>query len=232
MSNPFADDPDQHEIPDEAGESTPAEASTDEVTTVLEIAPDTEPPDLDQDIADRDDDELAPESADPGSWGPLFSVMPATAASGASTLANWCACAAEIPRDAAWNPSPGTSPWLIITATRDFEGIRRARGLAGALASTRARVAAIVLCEPAPSKGTGGGIQVKEMIAAAESGGAKIITLPYDRRLAGKTEPPQHLWPWSPRDATNTSVPAVLDRVYTALFFTITDATTHDKEMR
>ncbi|MGY1969025.1 hypothetical protein ACW9HH_32725 [Nocardia gipuzkoensis] len=162
---------------------------------------------------------------DDGRWPPLWWVMPVSAGSGASTLDRWCACSREIGRDPAWRPTPGQSPYLVLTTPKTVEGIRRARQLAGALTSTTpgsARVAAIVALAEEPSSRGGGGIQLKEMIAAAEAAGVQIITCEYSPELAGQLVAPAGAEGWSPR-TLNPTVPNVLARVYIHLFFIVAD---------
>ncbi|WP_280301185.1 hypothetical protein [Nocardia abscessus] len=162
---------------------------------------------------------------DNGRWPPLWWVMPVTAGSGASTLDRWCACSREVGRDPAWRPPSGQSPYLVLTTPKTVEGIRRARQLAGALTSTTpgsARVAAIVALAEEPSSRGGGGIQLKEMIAAAEAAGVKIITCDYSPDLAGQLVAPAGAEGWSPR-ALNPTVPNVLARVYIHVFFIVAD---------
>ncbi|WP_280386619.1 hypothetical protein [Nocardia wallacei] len=160
-----------------------------------------------------------------GQWPPLWSVMAAVEHSGASTLDRWCACSREITRDPSWRPAPGHSPYLVLTAPRTIEGIRAARQLAGALTSTAgtpARIAAIVVTAGGPDEPRGG-IQLKEMIAAAEAAGVPIITADHDPQLSGQLWPPAGVEGWSPQRADNSAIPAVLSRVYTRVFFTIAD---------
>lgn len=162
---------------------------------------------------------------------PLWSVMPVTDGSGASTLDRWCACSREVARNPAWAPEPDQSPYLVLTTPRTVEGIRRARQLAGALASAAgggsAQVAAIVAVAAEPSsRGGSGGLQLKEMIAAAESAGVQIITAEYSPQLAGQLVAPAGPDAWSPHTVASGAVPEVLARVYTRLFFIIADRET------
>ncbi|WP_331761208.1 hypothetical protein OG225_42820 (plasmid) [Nocardia sp. NBC_01377] len=159
-------------------------------------------------------------------WPALWSVMPVTEGSGASTLDRWCACSREIARDPAWQPEPGQSPYLVLITVRSVEGIRRARQLAGALSSTApgsAIVAAIVVVAVESDSRTGGGIQLKEMLAAAQAAGVQIITCEHSPALAGQTAAPTEPAGWSPRAVTSPDVPTVLARVYNRLFFIIAD---------
>lgn len=231
MTNPFLAEPE----PDAVAAPIPTAADPAPATSLTKSSPAdataTPAPDP-QDSARPDTTPANTLGDDPTAWGSLWSVMAATGDSGASTLDGWCACSQEIARDPRWQPEPGASPWLVLTATRTVEGVRRARQLAGALNATPARLAAIVLREPAPVKGTssGGGIKLKEIIAAAEAAGVQIITCPYDPRLHDNPTPPQGSWPWSPRDAANVGVPHGLAGVYNRLFFTILDHETPAKE--
>lgn len=161
---------------------------------------------------------------------PLWSVMPVTDGSGASTLDRWCACSREVARNPAWAPEPDQSPYLVLATPRTVEGIRRARQLAGALASAAggsAQVAAIVAVAAEPSsRGGSGGLQLKEMMAAAESAGVQIITAEYSPQLAGQLVAPAGPDAWSPHTVASGAVPEVLARVYTRLFFIIADRET------
>ena len=162
--------------------------------------------------------------ADPKTWPPLWSVMAAVEHSGASTLDRWCACSQEITRAPSWRPDPGHSPYIVLTTLRTVEGIRRARQLAGALTSTAggaATVAAIVALAPEPSTRTGSGIQLKEMIAAAEAAGVPIIGHDHDPVMHGQIEPPEGVDGWTPKSAENSGIPTGLARTYTRIFFAI-----------
>ncbi|MFJ9370558.1 hypothetical protein ACIRRA_39890 [Nocardia sp. NPDC101769] len=171
----------------------------------------------------------APESAaevqDETDDAPLWQIMPAVEGGGASTLDGWCACSAEIAHNPTWRPTPGRSPYLVLTAPKTEEGIKRARQLAGALtrtAGTAAHVAAIVVLAPAKAN-TSGGLALKELISAAEAAGVQIITTDHDPALADMPSPPEGIHAWTPHHATNPGVPRALSRVYTRLFFTIAD---------
>ncbi|MGW4720961.1 hypothetical protein [Nocardia sp. NPDC004260] len=201
MTNPFTVAAQQHRSAEADEETTPV---------VLEKTASTE---------------AGEPSVDDGGWPPLWWVMPVSAGSGASTLDRWCACSREIGRDPAWRPVPGQSPYLVLTTPKTVEGIRRARQLAGALTSTTvgsARVAAIVALAEQPSSRGGGGIQLKEMIAAAEAAGVQIITCEYSSELAGQLVAPAGAEGWSPR-TLNRAVPNVLAHVYIRVFFIIAD---------
>lgn len=177
-------------------------------------------------LAKTDADDAAAAAPGEDRWPALWSVMPVTDGSGASTLDRWCACSREVARDPAWQPETDQSPYLVLTTTRTIEGIRRARQLAGALSSTAAggaKVVAIVAMAVAPDSRKAGGLQLKEMLAAAEAAGVQIITCEHSAQLAGQLVAPAGPAGWSPRVAANQEVPAVLARVYNRLFFIIAD---------
>lgn len=170
-------------------------------------------------------DPAADDDQDDTGGAPLWQIMPAVEGGGASTLDGWCACSAEIAHNPTWRPTPGQSPYLVLTAPKTEEGIKRARQLAGALtrtAGTAARVAAIVVKAPAKAS-TSGGLQLKELIAAAEAAGVQIITVEHDATLTDAPRPPEDIDAWTPRHATNPGVPRALSRVYARLFYTIAD---------
>ncbi|MFE4462293.1 hypothetical protein ACFROC_33490, partial [Nocardia tengchongensis] len=144
---------------------------------------------------------------------------------GASTLDGWCACSAEIAHNPTWRPAAGQSPYLVLTAPKTVDGIKRARQLAGALtrtAGTAAWVVAIVVLAPAKASNSGG-LQLKELIAAAEAAGVPVVTADHDPALTDAPCPPEGIAAWTPQNATNPGVPGALSRVYTRLFFTIAD---------
>ncbi|MBU3063114.1 hypothetical protein KO481_16460 [Nocardia sp. NEAU-G5] len=212
MSNPFST-----ETTDTAADIAPAaELDTGDGAAAADTGPQNAP-----DSQSRPDPEAVP---------PLWSVMAAEPGSGASTLDGWCACSREITRDPAWRPAPGESPYLVLTTVRSVEGIRRGRQLAGALTATAglgARVVAIVALAPDPAtRPSGSGIQLKELIVAAEAAGVPILPLDHDPALAAAAIPLGGALGWSPQRADNTSVPTILARLYTRIYFAIADAAT------
>ncbi|MGF6881770.1 hypothetical protein ABH933_001281 [Nocardia sp. GP40] len=214
MSNPF-----RIETTDTAADTAPA----------AELDTGDGPAAADAGTHDAPGSQSGPDTAvpDPVAVPPLWSVMAAEPGSGASTLDSWCVCSQEITRDPAWRPAPGQSPYLVVTTVRSIEGIRRARQLAGALTATAglgARVVAIVALAPDPAtRPSGSGIQLKEMIAAAEAARVPIMTLDYDPDLAAAANPSAGASGWSPQRADNTSVPAILARLYTQIYFAVAD---------
>lgn len=147
---------------------------------------------------------------------PLFQIMAALPQSGASTLAAWCGCAAEVERDTRWRPAPGRSPYLVLTAPKTPDGVRAARQLAGALSRTvggGAQVAAIALLEDQPRPT----LALRELINAAERAGIPIHTLSHDprMRLPDDTEQQRR---WTPQNAAEIAVPPVLEHIYRHVF--------------
>jgi hypothetical protein len=212
VSNPFS-----IETTDTAADTAPAaEFDTGDGAVVAQAGP-----------QDAPDPQSGP---DPEAVPPLWSVMAAEPSSGATTLDGWCACSQEITRDPAWRPAPGESPYLVLTTVRSVEGIRRGRQLAGALTATAglgARVVAIVALAPDPAtRPSGSGIQLKELIAAAEAAGVPILPLDHDPTLAAAAIPPSGVQGWSPQRADNTSIPTILARLYTRIYFAVADAAT------
>ncbi|MBF6588472.1 hypothetical protein IU414_27390 [Nocardia farcinica] len=155
---------------------------------------------------------------------PLFHIMAAEPGSGATTLAAWCACAEEVPRDMRWRPEPGHSPYLVLTASKTAEGVRVARQLAGALSRTvggRVQIAAIALLEDQPRPT----LALRELIAAAERAGIPIHTIAHDPRMRMPRDD-EHERLWTPQNAETATVPPVLDDIYRRVFHTIADKET------
>ncbi|NKY53951.1 hypothetical protein [Nocardia vermiculata] len=147
---------------------------------------------------------------------PLFHVMAATPKSGATTLAAWAGCAAEVERDLQWRPPPDSSPHLVITAPKSPDGVRAARQLAGALSRTvggGVHVAAIALLEDQPRPT----LALRELIEAAERAGIPIHTLAHDPRMRFPTDL-EHERAWTPQNAEHPAVPPVLEHIYRHVF--------------
>ncbi|AYF78154.1 hypothetical protein D7D52_34865 [Nocardia yunnanensis] len=159
--------------------------------------------------------------ADPEPMPPLFQVMAAVPESGATTLAAWCGCAEEVPRDTRWRPEGGRSPYLVLTAPKSPDGVRAARQLAGALSRTvggGAQVAAIALLEDQPRPT----LALRELIAAAERAGIPIHTLSHDPRMRMPDEDEQERL-WTPQNAEKPAVPPVLETIYRHVYHHIAD---------
>ncbi|VFA96227.1 Uncharacterised protein [Nocardia farcinica] len=196
-------------------ETAPVLTKDSDDTATLTVATDDSPAAADAAPAVEADAEPVP---------PLFHVMAAEPGSGATTLAAWCACAEEVPRDMRWRPEPGHSPYLVLTASKTAEGVRVARQLAGALSRTvggRVQIAAIALLEDQPRPT----LALRELIAAAERAGIPIHTLAHDPRMRMPRDD-EHGRLWTPQNAETATVPPVLDDIYRRVFHTIADKET------